>query len=156
MSNVQLTGREVSVVWLDAETDRILGFTPENAPVVAPPGKKLKSYTLLHAAEIDRWMNRYRDQNNRDSEVETVRKLEAERPLRNAIKEAILERGKHVNQWNRDMNMLSIQAMDTIYERILERRRKAEVALAAEMFDASKKGEDLAIASPYKPEVKHG
>jgi hypothetical protein len=153
MSNVQLSGGEVSVVWVDVRTKRIIGFSPEGARVVAPRGTRLASYTLLHASDMDHWMNKYREQCQQDREEATVRKLERERPLRAAIREAVMERNKHLDVWNRDVNLRMLNAGDAMYERILESRRKAEVALAAERFDASKNSLVVGRESPF---IKNG
>lgn len=147
-NHVQLSGGEVSVVWVDADTKRIIGFSPEGAKPVAPVGTKLTSYTLLHASDIDRWMNKYREQNNRDREEMTVRKLESERPLRNAIREAVLERNNSLDPWNRDVNLAMLRSQEIMYERVLESRRKQEAVLVAEKYEASATALDVAMDSP--------
>lgn len=149
MGNVQLTGSERTCVWIDSDSKRIIGFGPEGAKPKAPPGSRITSYTCLHAHELDRWMNKYREQCDRDSDESTVRKMEQERPMRNAIREAVLERNKHVDPMNRDLNLRSLELMDTMYERILARRRQAETFLAAEAYEAGTKSTDVALDSPF-------
>jgi hypothetical protein len=155
-NNVQLAGREVSVVWLDADSKRIIGFAPEGARPVAPSGTRLKCYTLLHASELDRWMKKYREQNNRDREEATVRKLESERPMRDAIRAAVLERNNGLDPWNRDINLSMLRSMDTMYERVLNSRRKQEAVLVAEQYEAGKTSADVAADSPIVRRESNG
>lgn len=149
MSNVQLSGSERTVVWVDSDSKRIVGFGPEGAKPKAPPGSRITSYTCFHAHELDRWMEKYRAQCDRDADESTVRKMESERPMRNAIRDAILERNKEVDPMNRDLNLRSLQLMDTLYERQLARLRQKETFMAAEAFEAGTKSTDVALQSPF-------
>ena len=125
-----------------------LPFGPEGARPVCPNGTRLQMYTLFHAHELDRWMGKYREQVDRDSEEATVRKLEQERPTRMAIREAIMDRNRHLDPMNRDLNLRSLELMDVLYERSIARRRKVETFLAAEAYDASKSSVDVGLESP--------
>lgn len=101
-------------------------------------------------------MKKYREQNNRDREEATVRKLESERPMRDAIRAAVLERNNGLDPWNRDINLSMLRSMDTMYERVLNSRRKQEAVLVAEQYEAGKTSADVAADSPIVRRESNG
>lgn len=157
MSHVQLSSKESVVIYRDPDSKRILGFGPENAKPTLPAGQKYTTELCLHAAQVERRVAEYRDQCHRDSENSTVRKIESDRPLRQAFRDAILERNSQVDAWNRDVNMALLKCMDTFYQRSLDARLNAEVALVAEKYDASATAVDLAKQSSHvrSGDLKH-
>ena len=148
MGNVQLVGKEVTVVFKSLDTGRILGFGVEGMPLVAPPGTRYTSTVLNHAADIERYSQQYREQCACDREEATVRRLESERPFRQAIRAAVMERNQHLDPWNRDINLRMMDAQDKMYDRILESRRKAEVCIVAEKYDENSDSVKMALDSP--------
>lgn len=149
-ANVQMTGKEATVVYTDLDTGRILGFGVENAP---PPrtvrGLKWKSETIIHARDLDRWADKYRAQYIRDAEVQSVMKLEQERDFRKAMRDAVLDRNRHLDAFNQSVNLKMLAEQDRVYEAILTSRRRAEVCIAAEKYEAGGNEARVALDSPF-------
>lgn len=157
MSNVQLPQHERAVVYTDPDTNRILGFGPENAKPAFPAGSRYRAEVLYSANAIERKMMQYRDQCRRDAEESTVKKLEREGWMRKAIRDAVEERNKHVNPWNRDLNNAMLKVMDHFHQRALQARIDAEVCITAEKYDADTTSYDVAKDSRFikSGELKH-
>lgn len=149
MSNVQLTKKETTVVYIDTDSKRILCFGPDGYPPVLPSGTRYTSETLNHASDIERWSKKYQEQCALDRDQAAVRTLERERPFRQAVRAAIEERNNSLDPWNRDINLRMLAAQDTLYERILESRRKAEVCIVAEKYSADSDSVKMAMDSPH-------
>lgn len=94
-------------------------------------------------------MNRFREQSLRDMEEQTEQRLEAERPHRQAIFDAVNERNRHVDARNRDINNALLKAMDFYYHNALTARRNATIAMMAEKAEANKSSIDVGLDSPY-------
>lgn len=148
MSNVQLPSKEAVRVFIEIETDRILGFAPENANLLGAAGIRWKSYTLLHAAEIERWVKKYRIQQEQDAYEATILTMKREERFRKAIRSAIQQRNQHVNQFNRDLNNTLLRLMDERYDRIMKACLAPVVHGMAEAYDAGKSPADVAMESP--------
>ena len=137
MGNVQLCGKERTVVYRDLDSSRILGFGIEGAPPInCPEGIRYEMITVLHARDLDRFMDQYREQHIRDEEQAAVKKLERERGFRKANRDAILARNSQLDPFNRAVNLRMLDAQDRMYEETLSRRLKAIPRLAAEMYEA--------------------
>lgn len=136
------------MVYRDLDTKRILCFGIEGADPVVPLGTRYESFTLLHSSEIERWSKRYQEQCARDREETTVRRLEAERPFRQSVRDAVIARNANLDPWNRDINLRMLDAQDTMYMRVLDARRKAEVCIVAEKYDADSDSVKIAMDSP--------
>ena len=148
MANVQLAEREQTVVFRDLDTKRILCFGIVGADPVVPLGTRYESIVLMHAKDIERWSLRYQEQCSRDREATTVRRLEAERPFRQAVRDAVIQRNSKLDPWNRDINLRMLDAQDTMYQRVLDARRKAEVCIVAEKYTADSDSVKMAMDSP--------
>lgn len=152
MQNVQLTGREKTVVYRELGTNRILSFGIEGVPPLnVPQGIRYETISCLHASDLDRFMGQYREQHIRDEENASVRKLERERDFRKANRDAIIARNIHLDPFNRDVNLRMLDAQDKLYERVLTQRLRAVPKLAAEMYEEG--GDDARIV---KDAVKGG
>ena len=149
MRNVQLGSKEATKVFVELDTKRILGFGPEFAHPVFPLGTKWTEYTLLSAREIERWIRKYREQQQRDAEEATYTRLCREKRFRDALKSAIRARNPHVSQFNRDLNNVLIRLMDERYDKMMAAMEKPDVFGVAEAFEEQKSGEDLAMEHPY-------
>lgn len=149
MANVQLAAKERTVVFRDLDSGRILAFGIEGADPFVPVGTRYESFVVHHAYELERWSKQYQEQCALDREQTTVKRLEAERPFRQAVREAVIARGAHLDPWNRDINIRLLDAQDTMYQRILESRRKAEVCIVAEKYDADSDSVKMAMDSPH-------
>ena len=134
--SVQLTGKERTCVYKDLDTGRILSFGISGCPpLTVPHGIRYESIDCLHASDLDRFMDQYRQQHIEDEERAAVKKLEREAGFRRANRDAIMARNAHLDQFNRDVNLRLLDAQDKIYERILSQRIKAIPRLAAEMYE---------------------
>lgn len=146
MGNIQLTGRERTVVYRELSSGRILSFGIEGAPPInVPEGMRYETVTCLHASDLDRFMDQYRQQHIDDEERAAVKKLEKERGFRKAVRDAIVARNVHLDAFNRDVNIRMLDAQDTMYERILSQRIRAIPKLAAEMYEQG--GDDTRIVA---------
>ena len=136
MGNVQLTGRERTCVYRELGTSRILSFGIDGAPPLhVPPGIRYETIPCLHAHDLDRFMDQYRQQHIDDEERAAVDKLERERGFRKAVRDAVIARNAHLDQFNRDVNLRMLDAQDKLYERILSQRMRAVPQLAAERYE---------------------
>jgi hypothetical protein len=134
--NVQLTGRERTVVYRELGTGRILSFGIEGAPPLnVPQGIHYETIPCLHAADLDRFMDQYRRQHIEDEERAAVRKLERERGFRMAVRDAVIARNRHLDPFNRAVNLRLLDAQDKLYDQILTQRLRAVPRLAAEMYE---------------------
>jgi len=146
--NVQLSSREATVVYTDLETKRILGFGPEGFPPVVPPGTKYGTELLLHASDIERKAQQFREQSLRDRQETALRRLEAERPMRESIKAAVRDRNASLPARQRDINNALLKTMDFYYDTAVESRQRQEVCIAAEKYEATKTSGDVALENP--------
>lgn len=149
MKPVQLSQSERAQVYLDPDTKRVLGFGPEGAVPLFPLGTRYTTQILYHARDIERFADRYREQCFRDSEEKTLASIEREAPIRKAIRDAILERNKHVDERNKAKNLAMLKVMDHFYEKTRAARQKMEVTIAAERYEAGTDSIDVAKQSPY-------
>ena len=148
-ANVQLTGKERTVVYRELGTGRILSFGIEGAPPLhVPPGIRYETIPCLHAWELDRFMDQYRQQHIRDEESAAVEKLERERGFRKSVRDAVIARNAHLDSFNRDVNLRMLDAQDKLYERILSQRMRAIPQLAAERYEQG--GDDARIVRDGK------
>jgi hypothetical protein len=148
MHNAQLGSKERTCVYVELDTKRILGFAPEFVQAVIPAGIRYTEYTLVSAREIERWVGRYREQQQRDAEEASYRQLMREKGFRDALKSSIRARNSQVNLFNRELNNVLIRLMDERYEAMLKAKAKPEVFGAAEAWEAGKDGEDVALENP--------
>lgn len=149
MSNVQLGSSERTVVYTDLDSRRILCFGIEGAPPVVPLGTRYRSETLLHASDIERYSKKYQEQCARDRDEAAVRTLEREAPFRKAVRDAVIDRNSSLDPWNREINIRMMDAQDTMYQRVIEARRRAEVCIVAEKYTADSDSVKMALDSPH-------
>ena len=147
--SVQLGPKEAAKVYIELDTDRILGISPEFASPLFPSGIRYKSYTLLHAADIERYVKRYREQQERDAYESTLRTIERESIFRKALRRAILDRNQHVSPMNQALNNTYLKLMDKRYDEIMEAKMHPQVYGMAEAYEASRTAIDVAQDSPY-------
>ena len=117
-------------------TGRILSFGIDGAPpLIVPEGIRYETIPCLHARDLDRFMDQYRQQHIEDEERAAVAKLEKERAFRKSVRDSIISRNKHLDAFNRDVNLRMLDAQDKLYERILSQRLRAIPKMAAEMYE---------------------
>lgn len=107
------------------------------------PGIRYETIEVLHAHDLDRFMDQYREQHIRDEESAVVAKLERERGFRKSVRDAVMARNQHLDAWNRDVNIRMLDAQDKIYERILTSRLRAVPKLVSEAYETG--GDDERI-----------
>ena len=151
--NVQLSSREAIKVYIEQDTDRILGFAPENGRFLGAAGFRYKTHTLLHASEIERYVKKYREQQERDAYESTLLRIKREERFRKSLASSIRDRNQHVNQFNRDLNNTLIRLMDERYDQIIQSMLNPQVYGMAEAYEATTTSHEVALDSPY---FKHG
>lgn len=144
MRNVQLTQKEQTCVYLSRSTGRILGFGHESMQPLYREGWKRE--VLKHAADIDRWARRYARQEAEDQQNEDYLRTEREKPARQAIRQALLERRPHVDAAGQRYIDVNLRLMEMREERARERKHTA--CLLIEMYDEDKRAEDIALDCP--------
>jgi hypothetical protein len=151
MHNVQLSEKERTVVFVELDSRRILGFGPELAKPSFPKGVKYTETVLLSAREIENWVGRYREQQIRDAEETTYRQLEREAPIRAAIRKSLLARNasSDVNNYDRALNNVYVRLMDEKYDAMMKAKAKPEVFGMAEAYEEGVDSERIAMDSPY-------
>lgn len=137
-----------TIVFVDEDTKRILGFGPEGISPRFPAGVRVIEKIPFDALEYEGWLKRYREQAHLDAQEKAYRRIERERPIRDKIKDAIRARNNVVNALNRDHNNAVIKFMDWEYDRIMAQQANPETFGMAEAYDEHKIGEDLALESP--------
>lgn len=134
--SVQLTGRERTVVYRDLDSHRLLSFGIEGAPPLhVPPGIRYETIPCLHAHELDRFMDQYRQQHIDDEEQAAVVRLQREAGFRKANRDAVIARNAHLDPRNQAINLRMLDAQDKMYAETLSRRLRAIPRLAAEMYE---------------------
>jgi len=134
--NVQLTGKEKTVVYRELGTSRILSFGIDGAPPLhIPPGIRYEAVPCLHARDLDRFMDQYRQQHIDDEERAAVDKLQREAGFRKSVRDAIIARNAHIDARNAAINLRILDLQDKMYAETLSRRLKAIPRLAAEMYE---------------------
>lgn len=137
-----------TVVFVDLDSQRILGFGPEGLNPIVPAGIRYETKIPFDTIELEKWVNRYRQEQKSDLEEKTYRQFMREAPVRKAMREQLLARNNHVSPANRALNNALADLMDSRYQKTMEHKMKAETFLVAEAHDESKYGEDIACDSP--------
>jgi hypothetical protein len=146
--NAQLCQSERTVVYLEARSRRIIGFGQENVRPVLPAGTRFITEICYHAWDSDRWVRKFREQWRQDQELDNFNQIAREKPMRDAIKDALRARNAHIDPLNRAQNEAMIKVMDFQYEQAMARKLRKEITLTAERWDASVKPEDIATSDP--------
>lgn len=150
MANVQISGSELTCVWTDVDTGRILGFAPQN--YVFPGMQRAMCIPLLHASDVDRWANDFRAQQYADFQLQAAQKEIREAPSRKALRDKLKALRNHASPGIRRDIDRGLKFLEALEAKV---KRKTEGALLVERVeDVNKvKKEDLATASPvYKPD----
>ena len=147
--NVQLGPKEATKVFVEQDTNRILGFAPELAKPLFPPEIRYKEYTLLHANEIERWVKKYRIQQEQDAYEATLRTIERESIFRKSLASAIRARNQHVSTMNQALNNTYLKLMDKRYDEIQHSKMHPQVFGMAEAYEADVSAAKVAMDSPY-------
>lgn len=152
MRNVQLTARESVKVFVEVGSKRILGIAPASCKLLGAYGVKYTEETLVHARDIEKWISRLGEQTRRDAEISTARQIQREKKFRQAIRDKLLERNKHVNKYNQDLTNAFIRLMDQKYDRMLQAKMNPVTHGMAQAQEESKSRDnevlDFAVTSP--------
>lgn len=141
---VQLTGEEITCVWLSMDTRKILGFAPQNCRL--PGMERSLCIPLMHAHEVDRWANEFRAQQAAEFEEKQYKKFMKDSAVRKAIREKLRARMQVVQPKQRADIERGLKMLDALEARIDSRHQQG--ALLVEMYDSSKRKEDIALESP--------
>ena len=107
-------------------------------PLHVPPGIRYETIECLHASDLDRFMDQYRQQHIEDEERAAVSKLERERGFRKAVRDAVIARNAHLDARNVAINLRMLDAQDQMYDFTLRQRLRAIPKLAAEIVRAGR------------------
>ena len=150
-------GKISTVVFIDLDSKRVLGFAPEGSAPLFPLGTRYETKTPFDVIELEKWVKQFREEGMRDIEEKSTRKVMREAPVRKAIRDALIARSAHLSPLEKDLNFAILGVMDHRYRAAIEAQKKVETFLAAEAYDESTAGEDLALQHPafnIKPEVQ--
>jgi hypothetical protein len=148
-----LSERESVRVFIDSQTNRILGMAPASVKAPAVPGIKFRSELLIHAYEIEAWLTKWRAQVKHEAEIRTQVQAERESSFRASIASQIRTRNQSLDPWNRDENNRLMAKMDADYARKQKIQMNPKLYGMAESSEAGKTGVEVALESPY---YKHG
>jgi hypothetical protein len=137
-----------TVVFVDPDTKRVLGFGPEGMRPLMPIGTRYEIKIPFDAIELDRWVDRYANEMRADAALQMERQFRREAPARKAIRDALILRSQHLDPLNRDLNMAMVAMMDYRYQKVMEQKMKPENFLVAQGYEESTSGEDLAMKNP--------
>lgn len=146
--NVQITCHERSVVFIDPKTRRILGFGQDGVRPLFPAGTRYMKEVLYHSWDMDRYARLFREQWKRDQEINNYNQIAREKPMRDAIKDALRARAPHISALNRAQNEAMIRVMDFQYDQAIKAKMRQEVTLTAERWDEKKTEQDIALSDP--------
>lgn len=141
-------GKIYTTVFIDLDTKRVLGFAPEGAVPAFPIGTRYETKQPYDSMELEKWVKRFREEGQRDLKEKTMRQVMREAPARKAIRDSLIARSQHLDPMNRDLNYAILGIMDQRYRAANDAKLKAETFLAAEAYDESTHGEDLALEHP--------
>ena len=144
MKNTQITGEEVTCVWKNIHTGKILGFAPANWNF--PGMQHCISLPLMHAHEMDYWANEFRKQQQEEFEEKQYAQFVRDSEVRKRIKDQLLARRNVVGPLQRADIDRGLKMIETMEKRISQRTQ--EGALLVEMYDSSKRKEDIALEAP--------
>jgi hypothetical protein len=148
-NNIQLTGNEVTAVWVNTQTQRIVGFAPQNC--FFPGISRCLCIPLHHANEISTWADRYRAQQKADFEERQYAQITKDDAVRKRIREALRARRNVVGPLQRADIDRGLRFLDTIEARM--KPQAPEGALLIERCESTKRKEDIALESPaFKPQ----
>jgi hypothetical protein len=137
-----------TVVYIDPDSKRVLGFGPEGMRPLMPAGTRYETKVPSGALELDRYVDRYAREMKNDAEQKMERRFLREAPARKAIRDALLARSSSIDPLNRDLNLAMVKMMDMRYDRMMQQHINPETFLAAQAYDESTSGEDLAMMNP--------
>lgn len=151
--NIQLCEAESVNVFIDLDTNRILGMAPASIKAPAANGIRFKTELCTHAYEIERYLNRWREQVKFEAVIRTEKQAQRDSIFRNSLASQIRHRNQSLDSWNRDENNRLLAKMDAEYDRKQKIQMNPQLYGMAESSEASKTAVEMALASPY---FQHG
>lgn len=137
-----------TVVFVDLDTKRVLGFAPEGCKPIVPAGTRYETKTPFDAMELDKWVDQYARESRSDLEQQNFRQAMREAPIRRAIQDALRARNKYLDPLNRDLNNAFLALQEQRYQKTLRAKESMETFLVAQAYEESTSGEDLAMKNP--------
>jgi len=144
----QIGPKRKTVVFVDPESKRVLGFGPEGMRPLMPLGTRYEVKIPFDAIELDKWVDRYASEMRADAALRMERQFLREAPARKAIRDALMLRTQSCDPINRDLNLAMVAMMDMRYNKVIEQQMKPEHFLVAQAYDEKTSGEDLAMKNP--------
>lgn len=151
--NVQLCEAESVNVFIDLDTNRILGMAPASVKAPAAQGIKFKMVLCQHVSDIERYLNRWREQVKFEAVIRTEKQAQRDSIFRNSLASQIRTRNESLDSWNRDENNRLLAKMDEEYDRKQKIQMNPQLYGMAESSESSKTAVEMALASPY---FQHG
>jgi hypothetical protein len=137
-----------TVAFIDLDSKRILGFSPEGCTPNFPPGTRYETKIPFDTLELEKLVKRFHEEGLRDVEEKTMRQVMLEAPIRKAIRDALIARSQHLDPLNKALNYAILGVMDERYRAAMDAKTKYETFLVAQAYEESKAGEDVALEHP--------
>lgn len=144
----QIGPKVKTVVFVDPDSKRVLGFGPEGMRPLMPLGTRYEIKVPFDAIELDKWVDRYANEMRADAALQMERQFLREAPARKAIRDALILRSQTLDPLNRDLNMAMVSMMDMRYQKMMNAKMRPDNFLVAQAYDESTSGEDLAMKNP--------
>jgi hypothetical protein len=144
----QIGPKVKTVVFVDPDTKRVLGFGPEGIRPLMPIGTRYEIKVPFDAIELDKWVDRYAQEMRADAVLQMERQFLKEAPARKAIRDALILRSQNLDPLNRELNLTMVKMMDHRYEKMIAAKMKPDNFLVAQAYDEKTSGEDLAMKNP--------
>lgn len=141
--NVQITGSELTCAWIDNVTGEIAGFAPVGFQHPCTLGSH--PIPLYHAWEADKFYEQFRLQEAEKFERKQYEKFMREAPVRKALRDKLKARRSSVGPLQRADIDRGLKMLDALEAKLV---MKQQGAALVEMYDASKRKEDIALDSP--------
>ena len=144
----QIGPKSKTVVFVDPDSKRVLGFGPEGMRPLMPAGTRYEVKVPFDAIELDKWVDRYASEMRADAALQQERQFLREAPARKAIRDALILRSQSLDPLNRDLNLAMVAMMDHRYQKMMDAKQKPDNFLVAQAYEESTSGEDLALKNP--------
>lgn len=134
-----------TIVFVDLDTKRVLGFGPEGLAPTFPAGTRYETKIPFDAIELDKWVSRYGEEMRQDLQEKNYRQFLREQSARKAITDKLTEMTEHLDPFKRDFYRATRALQEKRYAQMVQQRDQVEHFLVAQGYDESFSGEDLAM-----------
>ena len=137
-----------TIVYIDLDTKRILGFSPEGSTPFFPTWTRYETKVPFDSLELEKFVKRFHEEGIRDVEEKTMRQVMREAPARKAIRDALIARSAHLDPMNKDLNYAILGIMDQRYRAAMDAKTKYDSFLPGQAYEEGKASEDVALEHP--------